>query len=79
MKCVFDALQTAPYHNILATPHYEEWKYFRKMTNPAFSPENIRKVNMPFSCLKLWRTAQEMLLVCPNYIQVSLTIALSLH
>ncbi|KAL3146214.1 hypothetical protein ABBQ32_002915 [Trebouxia sp. C0010 RCD-2024] len=32
-----------PYNNILATPDYQEWKYFRKVTNPAFSPENIRK------------------------------------
>ncbi|KAL3157249.1 hypothetical protein ABBQ38_001484 [Trebouxia sp. C0009 RCD-2024] len=32
-----------PYNNILATPDYQEWKYFRKMINPAFSPENIRK------------------------------------
>ena len=29
---------------MLATPDNEEWKYMRKMTNPAFSPENIRKV-----------------------------------
>ncbi|KAL0038458.1 hypothetical protein WJX77_007162 [Trebouxia sp. C0004] len=33
----------APHNNILATPDYHEWKYLRKMTNPAFSPENIRK------------------------------------
>ncbi|KAL0048837.1 hypothetical protein WJX82_000386 [Trebouxia sp. C0006] len=33
----------APHNNILATPDNEEWKYMRKMTNPAFSPENIRK------------------------------------
>lgn len=37
-------LQTAPYNNILATPDYDEWRYMRRMTNPAFSPENIRKV-----------------------------------
>jgi len=37
-------LQRAPHNNILATPDNEEWKYMRKMTNPAFSPENIRKV-----------------------------------
>ena len=60
---MFDALQTAPYHNILATPHYEEWKYFRKMTNPAFSPENIRKVKHAFPFLELWPTAHDMLLV----------------
>ncbi|KAL3157252.1 hypothetical protein ABBQ38_001486 [Trebouxia sp. C0009 RCD-2024] len=36
-------MQREPYNNILATPDYQEWKYFRKMTNPAFSPENIRK------------------------------------
>ncbi|DBA72449.1 TPA: hypothetical protein ACH3X2_010475 [Trebouxia sp. C0005] len=33
----------APHNNILATPDYEEWKYFRRMTNFAFSPDNIRK------------------------------------
>ena len=31
---------------MLATPDYEEWKYYRKMTNFAFSPENIRKVRL---------------------------------
>ncbi|DBA68321.1 TPA: hypothetical protein ACH3X2_013634 [Trebouxia sp. C0005] len=33
----------APHNDILATPDYHEWKYLRKMTNPAFSSENIRK------------------------------------
>lgn len=42
MSCV--VMQRAPHNNVLATPDYEEWKYFRKMTNIAFSPENIRKV-----------------------------------
>lgn len=44
MSCV--VMQRAPHNNILATPDYEEWKYFRKMTNIAFSPENIRKVSL---------------------------------
>lgn len=39
-------MQRAPHNNILATPDYEEWKYYRKMTNAAFSPENIRKVKL---------------------------------
>ena len=39
-------MQRAPHNNIVATPDYEEWKYFRKMTNFAFSPENIRKVGV---------------------------------
>ena len=38
-------MQRAPHNNILATPDYHEWRYLRKMTNPAFSPENIRKVS----------------------------------
>lgn len=41
----FCVTQRAPYNHILATPDYDEWKYMRKMTNPAFSPENIRKVS----------------------------------
>lgn len=40
-----DVMQRAPHNNILATPDYEEWKYYRKMTNFAFSPDNIRKVS----------------------------------
>ncbi|KAL3146212.1 hypothetical protein ABBQ32_002914 [Trebouxia sp. C0010 RCD-2024] len=32
-----------PYNSLLATPDYQEWKYFRKTLNPAFSPDNIRK------------------------------------
>ncbi|DBA68323.1 TPA: hypothetical protein ACH3X2_013634 [Trebouxia sp. C0005] len=35
----------APHNDILATPDYHEWKYLRKMTNPAFSSENIRKIS----------------------------------
>ncbi|KAA6425449.1 MAG: cytochrome P450 [Trebouxia sp. A1-2] len=38
----------APHNNILATPDYEEWKYFRRMTNFAFSPDNIRKDSKQF-------------------------------
>ena len=39
-------MQRAPHNNILATPDFQEWKYLRKMTNPAFSPENMRKVSL---------------------------------
>ena len=42
---VRNVVQREPHNNILATPDYQEWKYFRKMMNPAFSPENIRKVS----------------------------------
>lgn len=42
---VYIVMQRAPHNNILATPNYEEWKYYRKMTNFAFSPDNIRKVS----------------------------------
>lgn len=38
-------MQRAPHNNIIATPDYNEWKYLRKMTNPGFSPDNIRKVS----------------------------------
>ena len=40
------AVQRAPHLNFLGTPHYEEWRYVRKMLNPAFSPDNIRKVSL---------------------------------
>ena len=38
-------LQRAPHYSMLGTPDYEEWRYFRKLTNPAFSPDNMRKVS----------------------------------
>jgi hypothetical protein len=44
MFLLCDVMQRAPHNNLLATPDYEEWKYYRKMTNFAFSPDNIRKV-----------------------------------
>lgn len=37
-------LQRAPHYSLFGTPDAEEWKSFRKTLNPAFSPDNIRKV-----------------------------------
>ncbi|DBA70409.1 TPA: hypothetical protein ACH3X2_011822 [Trebouxia sp. C0005] len=34
----------APHFSLFGTPDPQEWKSFRKTLNPAFSPENIRKV-----------------------------------
>ncbi|KAL0038434.1 hypothetical protein WJX77_006294 [Trebouxia sp. C0004] len=44
-RALYKGLNTRePHNNMLATPDNEEWKYMRKIINPAFSPENIRKV-----------------------------------
>ena len=39
-------MQRPPHQNILGTPDFEEWKYFWRMTNVAFSPDSIRKVSV---------------------------------
>ncbi|KAL3155121.1 hypothetical protein ABBQ38_011179 [Trebouxia sp. C0009 RCD-2024] len=33
----------APHYSLFGTPNLEEWKSYRKTTNAAFSPENMRK------------------------------------
>ena len=38
-------MQRWPHTNLVTTPDYEEWRYVRKMLNPAFSPDSIRKVS----------------------------------
>ena len=38
------SLQRAPHDNILAASDLEEWRYLRRMLDPAFTQDNVRKV-----------------------------------
>lgn len=59
-------LQRSPHNNFLATPSYEEWRYIRKMLNPAFSPDNIRKVYSPDNI----RATLLYVFLCTKHVQI---------
>ena len=44
---MLQCLQRAPHYTLFGTPDSKEWKSYRKTTNMAFSPENMRKVHAP--------------------------------
>lgn len=43
-------VQRAPHYSLIGTPDYEQWKHYRKIMNPAFSPNNIRQASLSSFC-----------------------------